>query len=155
MLESVLAELVEAIKANTAVTAQLLAGRVTADTTPTEAKPAKAKAKEVAPPAAATPEAKPAAKPAAAPLTVVDPEPEAQPEADTPDPDLDGPTEVVETEVVVTDADLRAAIQPKLASGGLRFKEEFRALRAEYGIAGISELTDANRGEFLTRIQAL
>lgn len=150
MLESVLADLVEAIKANTAVTAQLLAGRtVTAD--PAEAKPAKAepkvKAKEVTPPAAA-------AKPA--PLAVVEPEPDIpNPVLDTPDPDLDGPTEV-ETEVVVTDADLRAAIQPRLAAkDSVRFKEGFRQLRADYGIAGISELTDANRGAFLAAIQAL
>ena len=143
-LESVIADLAEAIKANTAVTAQLLAGRV-ADETP-EAKPVKAKAKEITPPTP-TPVAKPAPTPT--PLAVV------EPVADAPDPDLDGPTEAVEAEVVVTDADLRAAIQPRLASGGAKFKEQFRNLRAEYGIAGISELTDANRGDFLAAIQAL
>lgn len=150
-LESAITDLAEAIKANTVVTSQLLAGRANAAVAPTQA-PVQAEApqpKNATPPPAAKPKPAPAPEPEPAPEPTPEPEP-----VDTPDPDLDGPVEV-ETVTVVTDADLRAAIQPKLAAGGQAFKMKFKALREEYCIAGISELTDDNRGEFLKRIEAL
>ena len=87
--------------------------------------------------------------PAPKPELLPDPEPEKQDEAD---PDLDDVEDVV-TVAAVTAEQIRNAVQPRLAEPG--FKEKFKSLRIEYKIQGISELTDEQRGGFLTRINAL
>jgi len=127
MIEQHLIDLTEAIKANTAAINAILAnsGPAPADTTPEAPAPAETKAK-----------VKKESPAAPAPAPAPTPEPEAP------------------AEKVVTHDELAAAIRLRLKEGE-SFKSQFSALRVEYNVASITELTDSNRGGFLARINAI
>lgn len=134
MIEQHLIELTEAIKANTANLTTILertgANQTPAATPAPAAKPAKVKAEAPAPVVA----------PKVEPVEIeVTPEPEAEPEAEIP---------------VVTYEALADIVRGRLKEGE-GFKSQFKALREEFKVGSITELTDENRGTFLDRINAI
>lgn len=127
MIEQRIIELTEAVKANTSAILAVLAKAGTTPAPAAEDKPAKAKKETPAPEKTVEAKAEPEAKP-------VKEETPALP--------------------VVSHDELANAIRARLKEGD-SFKSQFAALRVEFNVSSITELTDDNRGTFLERVNAI